>query len=132
MKFTCNGYLTKWTVDARWEESAHSFPELQIWRESGDNIYTLVNSTTLYFDAQQASHMYEYNVDPPVWLQVGDVYGIFQPRYLESRLRPLYETDRPLENYFIQTPQYDGSTLAINATSVMTIQERPLVTAEIG
>lgn len=133
MKFTCNGYLTKWTVVARWTEENPLYPELQVWRGAGDNIYTLVNSTTLSFDAEQTSYVYEYIVDPPVWLQAGDVFGIFQPLFSESRLKPQYaQTNQSVDNYFIPTPQYNGSIFAINATDITINQELPLVTAEIG
>ncbi len=134
MNFTCNGYITKWTVVAQWDPQYASFPKLQIWRDNGGNEYTLVNTTTLHFESEITSYMYEYLVEPPIQFKIGDVLGIFHPPEGSSRLSLYYETDNgPTENYFLEgVDQYDSRTFAINTTGISTDQDLPLITAEIG
>ncbi len=132
LKFTCSGYLTKWTFLAQWRNQS-SFPEAQIWRVDSSNSYTLVNSTTLHIETESSRYMYEYEVIPPVQFKTGDVVGIFQPLGTTSDLTLYYEEDSgPADNFFLVVNQYNENTFQLNATDLMTDMDLPLITPEIG
>ena len=37
IKFTCDGMITKWIVGVNWDSSDSFYPELQVWRNIGND-----------------------------------------------------------------------------------------------
>ena len=103
INFTCNGVLTKWIVAGRWDDGRNhdSFPDLQIWRSSGTNMFTKVGSTTLRVeDGSDSISYYEYNLTTPLNFKVGDVLGIFLPDMGGNRLRVYFQSGVGPQNYY--------------------------------
>ena len=95
INFTCDGNITKWIVGGSRVATQDYYPELQIWRDIGNNTYTKVGNTppgnTTLFLQDVATNLYEYTQDPPLEFRAGDILGVFQPRSSLSHLRLLYE-----------------------------------------
>ena len=69
------------------------FPELQIWRPTGDDgVYTKVGYTTIT-TVIESSRFYEYSLSSPLDFQAGDVLGYYQPDFGGSQFRLLLEDD---------------------------------------
>ena len=45
IKFTCDGMITKWIVGADWVGRDSFYPELQVWRNIGNDVYQKRNGT---------------------------------------------------------------------------------------
>ena len=80
MNFTCNGNILSWTFGAQWDANSQAYTELQIWRSSGDGSYTKVGSTTIPFEEENSTQLYQYTLTSPLPFQAGDILGFFQHR----------------------------------------------------
>lgn len=134
INFTCNGTITKWTVGAKWENRNDRlyFPDLQIWRKSGENMYTKVRNFTIFADSENPSGVYEYVPDPPLEFEEGDVLGIFQPD--KPRLKVYYVENVGSVNYHYDTGSAktpEDSSISLNGANIGTMVALPLVTVEI-
>ncbi|CAI8024215.1 hypothetical protein GBAR_LOCUS14080, partial [Geodia barretti] len=92
VSFTCNGSIQSWVFGAQWEGGESFFTELQLWRPTGDGVYTKVGYTTIN-TARSNSELYEYTLSPPLAFQAGDVLGYYQPQPSLSQLRLLLVQD---------------------------------------
>ena len=86
--FTCNGSIQSWVFGARYE-GHNRYIELQIWRPTGNGVYTKVGYTTI--DATEVANLYEYPLSSPLAFQAGDVLGYYQPQISRSQLRLRFE-----------------------------------------
>ena len=75
--FTCSGEVVKWIMGGDW--NGDEYPELQIWRLSGDSTYVKLNSTVISVASREKYDVYEYTADPPLPFQPGDILGVLQP-----------------------------------------------------
>ena len=133
MNFTCNGFVTEWTIGAESSNGA-LFPELQIWRQnspSGGGVYTLRSSTVLNSDHCQnglseiSENVFSCTLLSPVQFHESDTLGIFQPRKSKSQYLVLYESPGPL-NYVREPGSND-----IFSTTGRTSELQPLVAVEV-
>ena len=87
--FTCSGEVVKWIMAGKWndQEDRDKFPELQIWRSSGDSTYQKQNSTVISVTSREDDDVYEFSVVPPLPFQPGDILGLRQPPRGVSRLQ---------------------------------------------
>jgi hypothetical protein len=69
------------------------FIELQIWRLTGDGVYTKVGYTTIN-TTRSNSELYEYPLSSPLPFQAGDVLGYYQPEPSLSQSSLLLVRDR--------------------------------------
>ena len=138
INFTCDGSITKWIVGAKWDASGQRvhFPDLQVWRSTGENVYTRVGSTTLNFASESATGIYEFTPSEPVEFHNGDILGIFQPSNSNSRLRLFYEENNGPTNYYEETHNNDvdppSDTFTITEGMTSTQNDLPLITVEIS
>ena len=88
--FTCSGNIHTWVFGALWLGQNTLFPELQIWRPTGDGVYVKVGYTTVMAN-QEISEFYEYSLPSPLAFQAGDVVGYYQPDLDQSQLTLLFE-----------------------------------------
>ena len=98
VSFTCSGSIKKWVFGADWG-GGDLFPELQIWRPTGDDeVYTKVGNTTVMVDSINS----EYSLSSPLAFQAGDVLGYYQPSFYLSQLRLLFEKSgrEPQRGYY--------------------------------
>ena len=115
--FTCDGSIQRWVLGARWE-GHDEYIELQIWRPTGDGVYTKVGNTTIIVNGPAA--LYDYVVSPPLTFQTGDVLGYYQPDPSRSQLRVQFENEgrEPQLVYFYSHPTSPASVLNITARTV--------------
>ena len=92
MNFTCDGSILGWTFGAQWEGNSPRHTELQIWRSSGNGGYTKVGSTTIMFEEEGSTQLYQYTLTSPLPFQAEDILGYFQGSTSSSQLSLLYET----------------------------------------
>ena len=103
INFTCDGAITKWIVDGRWDSGGmHDwYPDLQIWRRNATNTFTKVGNTTLRIETGRSNlTYYEYSPPTPLSFQAGDVLGIFQPDGGRNRLRLYFQSGVGPQNYY--------------------------------
>ena len=134
MNFTCDGMITKWIVGAGWGSSDSFYPELQVWRNIGNDVYQKINGTVLNIGAESSNRIYEYDNFSPIPFLAGDILGVFIPRRLNTKLRLKAEDDRGPLNYYIPTEDtvsispYD----TIDLLNISTQVYHRLVTVEIS
>ena len=139
MKFTCDGIITKWIIGAEWSQESDDtlYPELQLWREIGNDTYQKINGTLITIETQSDDCVYEYDNFPPIPFQAGDILGVFIPPVNDSRLTFKSEKERGLTNYYIltgynvTTSPYKTINLHQNTPPVQSSVYHPLVTVEI-
>ena len=126
MTFTSSGSVVRWTFAARYRASATQYPELQVWRENTTGTYVKVGSTGNMEPAQTAHlNVYEYVLDPPLQVLAGDVLGIYQPFYTNSRVHLLFLSDSNHVNWYNFSPRPRNSFMV---TGSRTNNVLPLVT----
>ena len=105
MTFTSSGSVVRWTFAARYRASATQYPELQVWRENTTGRYVKVGSTGNMEPIQTAYlNVYEYVLDPPHQVLGGDVLGIYQPAFRNSRVKLLFLSDSNHVNWYTRVP----------------------------
>ena len=69
INFTCDHAITKWIVAGRWNDGGMRdwYPDLQIWRSTGTNMFTKVGNTTLRVEGgSDTVTYYEYSLTTPL------------------------------------------------------------------
>ena len=100
--FTRNGSVMRWTFAAQYNASATQYPELQVWRETTTGTYVKVGNTSNMEPAQTAYlNVYECVLDPPLQVLAGDVLGIYQPSYRNSRIHLSFLRNSDFVNWYI-------------------------------
>ena len=137
IKFTCDGMITKWIVGADWGSSASFYPELQVWKNIGNDVYRKRNGTFITTPTESSNRIYEYDNFSPIPFQAGDILGVFLPRDRDARLRLLSENTNSTTNYYLITANSDSEssfdTIDIQSTESLRSQAyHPLVSVEIG
>lgn len=136
IKFTCDGMITKWIIGADYVFST-LFPELQVWRNIGNDVYQKINGTSIAIHNISSNHIYEYVDFPPIPFQAGDILGVFIPQTESSRLALLSELSESPINYYITTDDTDSEspydTIDLQNTPALLSQGyQPAVSVEIG
>ena len=137
IKFTCDGMITKWIVGADWVGRDSFYPELQVWRNIGNDVYQKRNGTFITIPSVSSNRIYEYDNFSPIPFQAGDILGVFLPRNRDTRLRLLSETKDSPTNYYLNTANSASEspfdTIDIQSTQSLRSQAyHPLVSVEIG
>ena len=137
INFTCDGSITKWIVDGKWDDGGmHDwYPDLQIWRNTGTNLFTKVGNTTLRVEGgSDIVTYYEYSPATPLDFQVGDVLGIFQPDNRNNRLRVYFQSGVGPQNYYETQANIDVVEPPSDMFTLGTVLQNdlPLVAVEIS
>ena len=136
IKFTCDGLITKWILGAKWNNYNNLYPELQVWRSTGNNVYHKINGTVINIAAESPTHIYEYDNFSPIPVLAGDILGVFIPQTLSSRLRLWSESDNGPTVYYVDTESANESPVdAIDLKhmpSLLSTSYLPLVTVEMS
>ena len=105
INFTCDGIITKWIIGALRANNPTLVPgpELQLWRNTGNDTYVKINGTHISSEAYKSSLIYEYSNFHPIQFKAGDVLGIFVPHAGSSTLRLRSEVGYGPWNYYITT-----------------------------
>ena len=90
--FSCSGTISKWTFVARSRTGTgrDQYPLLQLWRPSGTYTRVYESSITATLSGQSEFTVEEYIPDSPVPFEAGYIFGVYQPRGGDSRLRVRY------------------------------------------
>ena len=130
--FTCSGEVVKWIMAVRWRgRRRDEFPELQIWRSSGDSTYQKEGRTVISVTSEEDEDVYEFPVAPPLPFQPGDILGLRQPPGGDSRLQVRYDNGGDSVYYGTGANQ-NNDIFDISGSGVMKKTGIPLVTVEIG
>ena len=80
IRFTCNGTITGILLALRQNLTADMYPEVHLWREGMQSIYTNIASISLAA-ARRTRDLYIYRVDleEPAPFKEGDVIGLYLP-----------------------------------------------------
>ena len=137
INFTCDGLITKWIIGADWNNNDDLYPELQVWRNVGNDTYHKINGTFISIETESETSIYEYDNFPPIPFLAGDILGVFVPRNGDSKLRIQHEQDSGPTNYYIPTENSDTvspfNTIDLQSMpSLMSRVYHPLVTVEIS
>ena len=141
MKFTCDGIITKWIIGGQLFGDAAFSPELQLWREIGNDTYQKINGTLITIETESGDRIigvYEYDNFPPIPFQAGDILGVFVPRKEGNKFTLKSEDGRGPTNYFINTGHdvtispYDTIYLKQEAPQIQSEVYYPLITVEIS
>ena len=128
MKFTCDGMITKWIVGASAQPEENQHPELQVWRNIGNDVYQKINGTFI-----EPATLISFS---PIPVKSGDILGIFIPPAALSRLALLSEKTNSPTNYYLPTGQSSESPFDIidiqSIPPVIEAEYWPMVTVEIG
>ena len=132
IRFTCNGFITKWIVGATFGgdfTSTGSLPELQVWRSAGGISFTKRNFSIFPTTDQPFANVYEYTLTSPLEFQEGDILGVYQQRQVDSQLVVYYQEDDGPDNY-----RQNGLYTALSTFTLMDARDYdyPLVTVEIS
>ena len=116
MTFTSSGSVVRWTFVAQYNASAAQYPELQVWRENTTGTYVKVGSTGNMRPNQTAYlNVYEYVLDPPLQVLAGDVLGIYQPSYRNSRVQLVFMSDSNHVNWYTEVSRPQDSFMITNS-----------------
>ena len=133
MMFTCNGMITKWIIGAKWNDNGQVYPELQIWRKTGEESYEMMNKTEITsIESEVNTNMYEYSAFSPIPVQPGFVLGLLTPPNSNNTLLLRGEkSDAPI-NYFVELDELQHvSSVSFNSQGMQSAFH-PQVTVEIG
>ena len=137
IKFTCDGMITKWIIGADWVGHDSFYPELQVWRYIGNDMYQKINGTVITTSTENSNRIFEYDDFSPIPFQAGDILGVFLPRNRNATLRLLSETTNSPTNYYLNSvnsaSESSFDTIDIQSTQSLSSQAyHPLVSVEIG
>ena len=138
IKFTCDGMITKWIIGANITFNSSFYPELQVWRNIGNDMYQKINGTFITAPTENSNRIYEYDNFSPIPFQAGDILGVFLPQLSTASLGLLSETtDSPTNYYLMSAGDTDDSTyydvIDLQSTeSLLSQAYHPLVSVEIG
>ena len=117
--FTCNGIITSLLLGADIPRRDKSYPEIQIWRNTGGNKYTRQGSQEIRLARGDFSPdgVLQYNLTTPISFQSGDVLGVYQPEGRSVRLYYFINASAPIsysERYNPTSPISLSSLSSIN------------------
>ena len=129
--FTCSGELTRWTIVATTVGGGSRYPELQIWRPTGANVFDRVEHSKFNEDNRVVTNVYEFRPDPPLQFQNGDVLGIYSPPV--PRLKFRYQDSGGPANFYIGGPAQPYLTFSLDNGLVLTNHnDVPLVAVDVS
>ena len=141
IRFTCNGFITKWIVGAQTLTSGSRMPELQIWRlnAGSTNTYTKTNSSLITPNEIPGSpNVHVFIPSIPLQFNTGDILGVHQPRlggsdsirtrfvlYYQENTGPAnyrQDTSDPLSSFTLSSSpddQYDYPLVSVEIISTL-------------
>jgi len=135
IRFTCSGEVVRWIMGGRWTERGDYYPQLQIWRPSGNGVYHRLSGSNISTTVERDDdNVYEFVADPPSPFQSGDIVGVFQPQ--KGKLWVNYDTQGRSVNYYINIGNNEvmpsHNTIDTSDEDLQTSMALPLVSVEIG
>ena len=113
--FTCPTVITSLAlgIDVRSNSFANRYPSVLVVRPAS-NGYTLLTEQTIYYTPNNVSTngVYNYPLDPPILVNVGDILGIRAPNDGASAVRIYYTNENGLryETRTLDDFDEDGNT----------------------
>ena len=95
--FSCSGTMTGLLLvgTVRTGGMRTLYPEIQIWRNTGGNMFTRQGSEVIELAAGNfgPDGVLQYTLTTPILFQNGDVLGVYQPNQDDSVLRVYYDVN---------------------------------------
>ena len=136
IRFMCDGMITKWIIGADWRGDGFFNPELQVWRNVGNDTYQLINGTVIESSQESSNRIYEYDNFSPIPVQDGDILGVWIPSTNHSRLLLLSEDRNGTTNHYLETAVLESESpydmFDIQDTLVQSQVYHPMVSVEFG
>ena len=135
MHFTCTGLLTKWIIGGEPGQFNNPFPELQLWRASGESSYSKIGVSLIASlpNATMYANVYEYILDPPLEFQAGDIFGLYKPNESESVLNIfLQENNGPFAYGVASGANVALTEILVDPTEPLNQNDYPMVSVEIS
>ena len=132
--FTCDGHITKWIVGANWADTRSLYPELQVWRNVGNDVYHKINGTVISIAAESPTRIYEYDNFSPIPVLAGDILGVFIPETSRNKLLLWSERENGPSVFFVSTDSATVSSIDLlqRMPPLPSTSYFPLVTVEIS
>ena len=131
IKFSCNGTIAKWIYGAE-ATSGTIRPELQIWRQTGQDTYTKIGFSSVTANATASPNaVHEYYPETTLQFQQGDILGVYYPDSDVSNILIYAQRESGSVNYRIQRNKTAPNTLTISDLST-TGNDFPLVSVVIS
>ena len=94
--FSCSGNMTGLLFVGLYRTGGgrNQYPEIQLWRNTGGNMYTRQASELMQLSAGVFSPdgVYQYNLTTPMSFESGDRLGVYQPAIVDSIVRVYYRS----------------------------------------
>ena len=101
------------------------YPEIQIWRNTGGNMYTRQGSSQEIRLAEgdfSPDEVLQYNLTTPILYQSGDVLGVYQPKQQNSVVRVYYDANASTTYQVNNNP-----TSPINLLNLSTVSDQQIL-----
>lgn len=86
MQFSCNGTITALSIAMLNNRTADQYPEVQLWRESKQSLYTNVGGISLAAAKRTSNlNIYKLDLEEPITFEEEDVIGLYLPRRERSK-----------------------------------------------
>ena len=134
MQFRTSGILKKWTFAGTFYFTLSDLLKFQIWRRDDSHFgYYIVNETRAEPKPTGYLNVYEIVLpeSPPVFVEAGDVVGVYLPEKGESRYSLAYVAGRGGYR-FMEFDDDKGDLVTADCSDDLNCTGRPLVVADVG
>ena len=132
--FPCDGHVTNITLAAL-SHTSGSYPEVQIWRNTGEDSWFKVHSVSSQAAVVRTNslNIHEYLLPESLALPVleGDIVGVYQPYTASSQLQ-VYLTGSSRASYYHSAQLHAADSFPVGGLLVFTENRVPLITMEIS
>ena len=138
MDFKCNGSVIKWIYGGTSRTVQNNQPpvELQIWQRTGSNANSYIKrsfSQVIANEIKDGSNVHEFYPATPIEFMEGDVFGLFQPKMMDSEVVILAQRESGPNNYRVNAKVDQASNdLVLSELKLEGGNDFPLVSLEIS
>ena len=137
IRFTCNGTLTGILLALQQNLTADMYPDVQLWREGMQSIYTNIASISLAA-ARRTRDLYIYRLDleEPTPFKEGDVIGLYLPGKEHSKFVLQFQSTLAVGRGTNLTLSYRQSAMSevvdLSNTQLRRDYDIPMMVFELG
>ena len=138
MEFKCNGSIMKWIYGGTSTTVRNRQPavELQIWQRTESNAVKFIKrnfSQVIANETKDGSNIHEFYPATPIEFMEGDVFGLFQPKMMDSEVIILAQKKSGPNNYRVDDDVDQSSTsLVLGELRLEGGNDFPLISLEIS
>ena len=133
--FTCNANITSLLLGVRIRPDGESYPEVQTWRRAGNYRLEMVEKRSIVLSPGNFStdRVIQYHLTSPMPVAAGDMFGVYQPRHMQSIVQFYYikdDADAPAA-YEMDSLSSSPISLALCDTHVGIVQHEYILLSAI-